>query len=127
MADLRALSKTERDRDGVCRQYLREARCWGTVTPIVMPGRDDRRSRKAYGLAIKALEQAGYTMAVAEIHLQAEPVFAGAEMARAYRVPAYLKDYPRVHAVITFAEPVPGPIALGAGRHVGLRVFAALE
>jgi hypothetical protein len=46
--------------------------------------------------------------------------------ARAYRVPFYLRDFPRMHAVIAFAEPVPGPFALGAGRHIGLGVFAAM-
>jgi CRISPR-associated protein Csb2 len=127
MADLRALSESERGRDGVFRCYLQEARCWGSATPLVLPGRDDHRSRKAHALVLKALAQAGYTTPVVEIHLQAEPVFPGAEMARAYRVPAYLKDYPRTHAIITFAEPVPGPVALGGGRHVGLGVFARME
>jgi CRISPR-associated protein Csb2 len=91
-----------------------------------MPGRDDRRSRKAHGLVLKALLQAGCTMPVAEIHLQVEPVFPGSEMAGRYRAPAYLEQFPRTHAIITFAEPVPGPLALGGGRHVGLGIFAAL-
>jgi CRISPR-associated protein Csb2 len=47
-------------------------------------------------------------------------------MARTYRVPAYLQAFPRTHAVITFAEDVPGPLAIGAGRHIGLGLFAAL-
>jgi len=42
-------------------------------------------------------------------------------------VPAYLKDFPRTHALIVSAEPVPGPLALGAGRHIGLGVFAAMS
>ena len=97
---------------------------WGSVTPLVLPGRDDRSARKAHGLVLKALAQAGYTTPVTEVHLQPDPVFPGAEPARAYRAPAYLRDFPRTHALIVFAEPVPGPLALGAGRHVGLGVFA---
>src|SRR5581483_12147986 len=87
-ADLRGL--TDRG-DGVIGRYLRKARRWGSVTPVVLPGRDDRRSRKSYGLVLKALGQAGYTTPVSEVELQPEPIFPGAEMARAYRMPAYLK------------------------------------
>jgi CRISPR-associated protein Csb2 len=128
-ADLRAFSEQDRQRDGVCRRYLPSggARCWGSVTPLILPGRDDRRAGKAHNLVLKSLAQAGYTTAVAEIHLQQEPVFPGADMARSYRPPAYLKEFPRTHAIITFAEDVPGPIALGAGRHVGLGVFGAMD
>lgn len=129
MADLRSLSEDERRQDGVLRAYLPPdgATRWGSVTPLVLPGRDDYRSRKARALVLKALAQAGFSTPVAEIHLQREPVFPGAEMAGAYRAPAYLKAFPRTHAVITFAEPLHGPLVLGAGRHVGLGVFAALE
>jgi len=34
---------------------------------------------------------------------------------------------PRVHAIITCAEPMKGPLAIGGGRHIGLGVFAALD
>jgi CRISPR-associated protein Csb2 len=125
MGDLRTLSDSFAD--NVTARYLQKARRWGSVTPLVLPGRDDRRSRKAQGLILKALVQAGYTTPVTEIHLQPEPVFPGAQLARAYRVPAYLKQLPRTHAVITFAEEVSGPLVLGAGRHVGLGIFAVLS
>jgi CRISPR-associated protein Csb2 len=124
MADLRAIPDPFSDK--IAALYLHKARRWGSVTPLVLPGRDDYRTRKAHALVLKALAQAGYTTPVVEIHLQREPVFSGAEAARAYRVPAYLKELPRTHAIISFAEPVAGPVALGAGRHVGLGVFAAL-
>jgi CRISPR-associated protein Csb2 len=125
MADLRAIS--DRSADSLIARYLRTARRWGSATPLVLPGRDDHRPRKAHALVLKALMQAGYTTPIAEIHLQREPVFPGAELARAYRMPAYLKEFPRTHALITFAEEVQGPIALGAGRHVGLGLCAALD
>lgn len=122
-ADLRAIDPYD---DGVTLRYLRKARAFGSVTPLVLPGRDDFRTRKAHALVLKALAQAGYTTPVVEITLQREPVFPGAEVARAYRVPAYLKGFPRTHAIITFAEEVPGPVVIGAGRHIGLGLFAAL-
>jgi CRISPR-associated protein Csb2 len=124
-ANLRAISNPGADKF-MGRAYLSRAQVWGSVTPLVLPGRDDGSTRKAHGLVLKALAQAGYTTPVTEVHLQREPVFPGAEVARTYRVPAYLKDFPRTHAVITFAEAVPGPLALGAGRHIGLGILAAL-
>jgi CRISPR-associated protein Csb2 len=122
-ADLRAIDPFA---DGVALRYLRKARVWGSVTPLVLPGHDDFRTRKAHALVLKALAQAGYTTPVAEITLQREPVFPGAEMARAYFVPAYLAPFPRVHTIVTFAEEVPGPVVFGAGRHIGVGLFAAI-
>lgn len=113
--------------DSVLRRYLRRARTWGSATPVVLPGHDDRRSDKAHALVLKALAQAGYTTPVVEISLQQEPVFPGAEIARSYRVPHYLRAFPRTHAIVTFSEAIPGPLVIGAGRHIGLGVFAALE
>lgn len=126
--EIRAELFASEGRDGVFRRYLPRdgARTWGTVTPIVLPGRDDRRSRKSEALVLKALAQAGYAAPVADITLQREPVFPGQEMASRYRVPAYLKPFPRTHAVITFAEPVRGPVALGSGRHIGLGLMATV-
>jgi len=112
--------------DTITNRYIRKSRQWGTVTPLVLPGRDDYRSAKAHALVLKALSQAGYTTPVSEIHLQREPVFSGAEMAGAYRVPAYLKSFPRTHAVITFDQEIWGPVAIGGGRHIGLGIFANL-
>lgn len=126
--EIRAELFASEGRDGVFRRYLpiKGARVWGTVTPIVLPGRDDCRPRKREALVLKALAQAGYATPVAEIALQREPVFPGQEMANRYRVPSYLKPFPRTHAVITFAEPVQGPAALGSGRHIGLGLMATV-
>jgi CRISPR-associated protein Csb2 len=94
---------------------------------VVLPGHDDRLSRKASALVLKALAHAGYTTPVSEIHLQTQPVFPGAEMAERYRVPAYLREFPRSHVLLTFDRAVPGPVAIGAGCHIGLGVFAAFD
>jgi len=125
VAELRTIP--EPARDPVARRYLSSSCRWGTVTPLILPGRDDRRVSKAHALVLKSLAQAGISTPVCEIHLQREPVFPGAEMAHAYRVPAYLQGFPRTHAIITFADEVSGPVAVGSGRHIGLGVFAAMR
>ncbi len=64
---------------------------------------------------------------VSEIHLQPEPIFPGAERAGCYRVPEYLGQFTKTHAIVTFAEPVVGPVVIGAGRYVGLGLMAGLS
>lgn len=115
------------DATQMIRYYGALATTWGSVTPVLLPGLDDRRSRKAVGLVLKALGQAGYTTPVAGVSIQAEPVFAGAAMAREYIVADHLRRWPRVHVIVQFAEQVRGPVVVGAGRHSGLGVFAALQ
>lgn len=128
------------DTDGVVRGTLRPveeddrvAMCfagpssrWATVTPVVLPGRDDRRRSKAVSLLVKAVAQAGLTTPVREVRVAREPIFTGQALATKYRVPSYAAQWPVVHAEIEFSEPVHGPISLGVGRHVGLGVLAVL-
>ncbi|MDE3100890.1 MAG: type I-U CRISPR-associated protein Cas5/Cas6 [Chloroflexota bacterium] len=112
-------------KDGeVFRAYLSTAKVWGSVTPVVLPGYDDRDPRKATRLILKSLAQAGYDTPVAEISLEPLPVFPGAERAETYFVPEYMRSSRRTHLVITFAHPVSGPLAIGRGRHVGLGLMA---
>ncbi len=68
MADLRAVD--DPFAEVTAARYLRKAQVWASATPLVLPGRDDYRKRKANALVLKALAQAGYTTPVAEIALQ---------------------------------------------------------
>jgi CRISPR-associated protein Csb2 len=64
---------------------------------------------------------------VAEFALRKAPFWAGSFHPRDYRRPDYLKNRPGWHVRITFRESIAGPLAIGAGRHCGLGVFAACE
>lgn len=116
--------------------WCRPARVWHSVTPVALdhnPG--DLRSRDAKKLAM-AVSEAIDTIrrACARIGLPdpddievlpAAPV-AGASKAQLY--PPYPEEPGRTRRVLThvrleFAEPVRGPILLGAGRYVGLGLF----
>jgi CRISPR-associated protein Csb2 len=101
---------------------------WATVTPIVLPGHLNGRglARRQTKLVLKSLAHAGIMTPVAEIHLQADPIFPGAERTGRYRVPEYLRQFTKTHAIITFCEPVVGPVVIGAGRYVGLGLMAGL-
>jgi CRISPR-associated protein Csb2 len=115
--------------DGVLKRYMDAAERWATVTPIVLPGHLSGRglARRQTKLVLRSLAHAGIMTPVAEIRLQPDPMFPGAERAGSYRVPEYLGQFTRTHAIITFSEPIVGPIVIGAGRYVGLGLLAALD
>ena len=102
-----------------------KSRRWGSLTPVVLHGYDRYNSRRAVDLFRKQLDQSG-CCTPAEFELSEEPLFNGAESASHYQVDDKLPGT-RVHATITFAEPVHGPVLVGLGRHRGLGLFAALS
>lgn len=105
--------------------YVGESRDWATVTPVILPGFDDGKQMKAERLFLKAVTQAGIPVeAIACVALRKAPFWTGARHPSDYLVPEYLRHLPRWHVAVRFREPIPGPLAIGVGRHVGLGVFA---
>jgi CRISPR-associated protein Csb2 len=117
------------DKDGVMKKYTEAAERWATVTPMVLPGHLNGRglARRQTKLVLKSLAHAGIMTPVTEIHLQPDAIFPGAERVGRYRVPEYLRQFTKTHAIITFSEPVVGPVVIGAGRYVGLGLMAGLD
>jgi CRISPR-associated protein Csb2 len=115
--------------DGVIKKYTEAAERWATVTPVVLPGHLNGRglANRQTKLVLKSLAHAGIMTPVSEIHLQPDPPFPGAERAGRYRVPEYLRQFTKTHAIVTFSEPVVGPVVIGAGRYVGLGLMAGLK
>jgi len=125
-------------------RYVGEAREWTTVTPVILPGFDDfrgvskeeqqaGRATKAEQLFMKAVVQAGLPAEIVEsFTLRKAPFWPGSTHPSRYKRPDYLdtprnRRFPAWHVYLRFREPVPGPIAIGAGRHCGLGLFAAKE
>jgi CRISPR-associated protein Csb2 len=107
--------------------YVDPAAEWITVTPVVLPGYDDGKHTKANQLFLKALGQAGIPRgAVTDFTLRKAASWPGSHHPHEYFVPDYLRGYSRWHAALRFQEAVPGPVTIGAGRHVGLGLFAAV-
>lgn len=108
--------------------YVNESEAWSTVTPVILPGFDDGKHAKAERLFVKAVMQAGIPVeAIRELTLRKAPFWPGAQHPRQYTVPDYIRHLGRWHAWIRFREPIPGPLAIGAGRHIGLGLFAASD
>jgi CRISPR-associated protein Csb2 len=121
--------------DGVLRQYTADRRgsgyaTWATVTPVVLPGSDEGKFAKAEKLFFKALRHAGYAPeALAELEFRNVSFWPGGDLALRFCRPDYLKEnfWSVYHVRLRWKQPVQGPIALGAGRHCGLGVFARME
>jgi len=144
--------------DNVLRHYTRAAAAWATVTPVVLPGYDDpdhlrrrlrretdsrrqihllaRLDRRVDGLIRKAIQQAGFSSALAdsaEIEWRHVGYWPGTELATRYGIPDHLRRFSRVHVRLTWRNGaghvirVPGPICIGGGRFAGVGLFAAVR
>lgn len=120
--------------DGVTRQYLEASRVWASVTPVILPGHDDHKPAKTISLIERALRQGGIDQ-TCQFTWSALPNFGHCLTAHKYDRqnrptgyfrPGYLKSLTGVHIRVTFDHPVAGPLSVGAGRHCGLGVLAAL-
>lgn len=128
-------------RDGVRDVYTQESRSWASFTPVILPGHDDRKPDKTRKLILKALAQSGIDQPC-EFEWSAFCRFPKSYSAHKYvrdetapegkrRVgyirPDHLRDQTAVHLQVRFADPVPGPIVIGAGRHCGFGLCAAVD
>jgi len=120
--------------DNVTRAYLRPANGWASVTPVILPGHDDRKPAKTRKLIQTALAHAGVEQAC-EFEWSAISRFPKSFPAykydrqrrpTGYFRPDHLLSQTAVHLTLTFGDglEVPGPLAIGAGRHCGLGLFA---
>jgi CRISPR-associated protein Csb2 len=121
--------------DGVTQFYTKSATRWATVTPAVLPGHDDGKPTKTRRLIEKALRQCGvdepcdFTWGAAPNIKNSISAYERDRAGRhtGYFRPGHLAGLTAVHVVINFSGSLTGPIAIGAGRHCGLGVMAAVD
>ena len=107
------------------RRYVGDGRTWSTVTPVILPGHDDGKRAKAAKLIRQSIKHAGFEFdAIADLEIRKAPFWRGTQHPRDYRRPHYLKNFSAWHVQLEFHEPVAGPLAIGAGRHIGLGLMA---
>lgn len=131
-----ALLSTIPSNNFVVDQYLKTASIWTTVTPVILPGHDDRRQNKTERLLRKAMRQAGYAEELvqhAEIAWRSVGFLSGADLASRYRRPRNVSEAPVCHVRIQWRDSqgkplsIAGPHAIGSGRFRGLGLMAAVE
>lgn len=145
---LQRKSESKQMRDGVLQAYTRESTTWASVTPVILDGHVKKKRIKSEDgresevtnhveLICRALKRAGIEQAC-EFEWNAFSRFGKSLSAHKYDRdkrptgyirPDHLLTQTAVHVTIRFSDAlkVPGPIAIGAGRHCGLGVFASRE
>jgi len=107
------------------------SRVWRSVTPLVLPANQGRRSggnvhasaeARAAGAVANAARHAGITTAVGSVRVQREPFDLRGERADRFSRDRFDLRGLR-HIEVRFAEAVRGPLALGDGRWLGLGVM----
>jgi CRISPR-associated protein Csb2 len=130
-------------KDGVRDVYLHASVTWASVTPVILPGYDDRKPEKTRSLILKALQHSDVNQ-TCEFEWSAFSHFRKMLPAHKYRKdpndsskriltnyvrPDHLLDQTAVHLTLIFANDleVPGPLAIGAGRHCGFGLMAGID
>lgn len=104
--------------------WCRPAQCWGTVTPVVLDRLPPRKVKDSDGWAADQIAIACARQGIptpVEVGILPVSPCQGAPDARSFQS-ITRKDAVRrwhTHAVVTFAEPISGPLLLGAGRFRG--------
>lgn len=113
--------------DAVVQRYIAASDRWSTVTPVILPGHDDRSAKKAERLLRRAFLQAGFEHEVVEgiqeLEWRKVGFRPGVALASHYLPPDKIHG-PLFHVRVRFSRPYAGPIAVGAGRHRGMGIFA---
>jgi CRISPR-associated protein Csb2 len=120
--------------DKVARCYTDPATRWTSVTPVILPGHDDRKPAKTRKLIEVALNQSGIDQPC-EFEWSANSMFRKSLSAHKYDKdgnpvgylrPDHLLTQTAIHLTLQFNENlcVPGPLAIGAGRHCGFGLMA---
>lgn len=123
--------------DEVAPFYVQSASVWASVTPVILPGHDDHRSDKTSKLIEKALAQSGIEQQC-EFEWSTFSHFRNSFSAHKYGRdrrqsgyfrPSHLLSQTAVHLRLYFKDglKVPGPLAIGAGRHCGFGLFAGID
>lgn len=130
-----------RRKDGVRDAYLNDSIAWASVTPVILPGHDDHKPEKTRRLIEKALAQSGIDQPC-EFEWSAFSHFRKMLPAHKYRRdpsepakkilvnyirPDHLLKQSAVHLKLVSTGAVPGPLTIGAGRHCGFGLMAAID
>lgn len=147
-----AMLVSGRSSEWVVQQYLIRASTWSTVTPVILPGFDDRRGdRKKLNnttndaehkrailerlnartdeLLRKAIRQAGFSdmlAAHADIEWRRVGFRPGVDLASRYFVPNHLRNYPRYHVRLHWNDSHGQPINIRGPLCLGGGRFVGL-
>lgn len=128
--------------DKVVRRYTDASNGWASVTPVILPGHDDKNPAKTQKLIKAALAQSGIHQPCT-YEWSAHSRFSNSLSAHKYHkdreanvknwqfvnVKDYLRSKTWVHLTLNFNDELkaPGPLVIGAGRHCGFGLMAGVN
>jgi CRISPR-associated protein Csb2 len=123
-------------KDDIIKRYIYHSDSWSTVTPVVLPGFDEKINSKTDGLLRKSIIHAGFPEFLADnakLEWRKTGFLLGTKRIGDYGIPKYIKEknHPLYHVHIEWKNEngdkikVPGPICLGDGRFRGIGLFVA--
>ncbi len=122
-------TQSDRDHQGYNR--------WASATPVILPGYDDRKPEKTRKLIEKALAQSGvdqpceFNWSTFSYFPKMLPAYGQDNRGRqrGHIRPGYLVNHTAVHLTLRFNAnaKVPGPIAIGSGRHCGFGLMVGID
>lgn len=120
--------------DRVLAHYIRPSNRWTSVTPVILPGHDDRKRTKTQSLIKTALRQSGVEQPCRFEWSQLSKFrksysahkYGRDRRPQGFLRPDHLLTQTAVHLTLEFEDEVriPGPLVIGAGRHLGLGLMA---
>jgi len=114
--------------DAVFAAYCGASDKWQTITPVILPGFDDNSRAKRIKLLFKCLAQVGIPAnLVADFDVQRSPWLRASAPTQNYQRSERLEHLPACHIRVYFNQPITGPLIIGAGRHRGLGLLAAMD
>jgi CRISPR-associated protein Csb2 len=121
-------------------RYLGPGRIWATATPIIVDRhlrarRDPWRQAEMMQLIAESCTHIGLPRPAAVLPHNHSAIRGSPAANRARSEPSWmgwtltdpLRSRTLTHAIVKFAEPVEGPVILGAGRHFGLGVCLPID
>lgn len=108
--------------------WTRPSDTWASVTPVMLP-RYPKASHPEEEVIAEACVQSGYPEPTA-VDFGRAAYLAGVPHVRSFAARAWPDDRPRrplYHVKLTFPEPIPGPVLLGAGRYAGFGLCRPTE
>lgn len=105
-------------------RWIGPSRQFSTATPVILD-RFPRRGRTAEDELARSLAYSGFTGELERVEVLAGPAVRGGALVGG--LDGELPPGRRVHARITFAEPVRGPIVAGRGRFRGVGLFVPTD
>lgn len=134
---------SEKHKDGVRDAYVTASITWSSVTPVILPGHDDHKPEKTRKLIEKALAQSGidqpcefewcafsqFRKMLPAHKYRKDPSNPSRKILINYVRPDHLLEQSAVHLTMRFTNSiaVPGPLTIGAGRHCGFGLMAAVK